>query len=181
MYILRADDLSIIGSRRYPSHIREGWGLTHDGTSLLFSDGSSHIHFIDIPTNYSASFDIQSQMKHEYLVRSRYITVRNIHDQKEVQYINELEYVHGYIYANIWYQDIIIKIDPTTGYIVNSYDMNHVYPKSKRSQNSDCLNGIAYNPSQNKFMVTGKKWPVAFIGIFSNLTDLELNSSSLDL
>ena len=181
MYILRADDLSIIGSRRYPSHIREGWGLTHDGSHLILSDGSPHIHFIDFPSNYSAIFDVQSQKKIEYLVRSRFIVVKNIHDNKEVQNINELEYVNGYIYANIWYQDFIIKIDPRTGYIVNTYDMNHVYPKSNRSPGSDCLNGIAYNPSENKFMVTGKKWPVAFLGVFSNVTDLELNSSSHDL
>lgn len=181
MYILKADDLSIIGSRRYPSHIREGWGLTHDGSHLIFSDGSSHIHFLEFPSNYSVPTDSKSQTTIEYLTKSRHIVVKTIQDNKEIQQINELEYVNGYIYANIWYQDIVIKIDPRTGYIVNSYDMTHVYPKPERSRDSDCLNGIAYNPSDNKFMVTGKKWPVAYIGVFSNVSDLVLNSSSHDL
>lgn len=178
MYILRADDLSIIGSRRYPSHIREGWGLTHDGSQLIFSDGTSQLHFLEFPTNYSDSAESQSQLKHEYLVKSRHVVVRTMHDNREIHQINELEFAHGYVYANIWYQDTVIKIDPRTGYVVNSYDMSHVYPRATRSRTSDCLNGIAYEPSENKFMVTGKKWPVAFLGVFSNLTDLELNSSS---
>ncbi len=95
--------------------------------------------------------------------------------------INELEYVDGYIYANIWldfddsnchvnflikiffsssrYQDEIIKIDPSDGSIVKRYDLTNLYPKDKRIQEADCLNGIAYNSTSREFILTGKKWP----------------------
>jgi len=78
----------------------------------------------------------------------------------EVRNINELEYVDGFIYANIWYRDKIIKIDPSNGHIVAEINLYDLYPV--RSQNADCLNGIAYDRKTDNFILTGKLWPKMF-------------------
>ena len=83
---------------------------------------------------------------------------------KEVNKINELEYVDGYIYANVWYKDILLKIDPNTGKIVKEWDIGtlakseHTYQRRTHNRNvADCLNGIAYNKTNGTFYLSGKK------------------------
>jgi glutamine cyclotransferase len=122
----------------------EGWGLTHDGTQLIMSDGSATLRFLD-PTTF--------QIK-------RRLTVRD--GRRRITNLNELEYVEGEIYANIWYDDRIVRISPQTGRVLGWLDMSRLYPRSQRPDRDAVLNGIAYDPEQRRLLVTGKNWPRLF-------------------
>ncbi|MDG1333848.1 MAG: glutaminyl-peptide cyclotransferase [Crocinitomicaceae bacterium] len=119
-------------------YVGEGWGLCNDGKSLIMSDGSERITFRD--TN---DFSVQ-----------REIEVYN--DEGPVSALNELEYINGLIYANVYTQNWIIVIDPKTGKVVQQISANKL--AEKYGENADVLNGIAYNPSTQKMIVTGKFW-----------------------
>jgi glutaminyl-peptide cyclotransferase len=122
----------------------EGWGMTHDGTSLIVSDGSPNLYFWDPET----------------LLETRRITV---HDGGgPVKNLNELEYIDGEIYANIWQQDKIARISPRTGKVLAWIDLAGILPASERSGGEDVLNGIAYDPDGKRLFVTGKLWPKLF-------------------
>jgi glutamine cyclotransferase len=125
-------------------HTGEGWGLTHDSKSLILSDGSATLHFLD-PTT---------------LREVRSITVKS--HGKPVKQLNELEYIHGQIYANIWYEDRIARIDPATGKVVSWLDLGGLLPASARSGSGAVLNGIAYDAEHDRLFVTGKLWPKIF-------------------
>ena len=120
----------------------QGWGLTHKDTTLMMSDGSNKIHFYN--TNYEKTGDLE--------VYDNNGPVRNI---------NELEYVNGFLYANIFETTKIIKIDPETGKVVGFMNMESMIPAGIDSR-KDVLNGIAYHPSEQAFYVTGKNWPLMF-------------------
>jgi glutaminyl-peptide cyclotransferase len=120
------------------TYTTEGWGLTFDGENLVMSDGSSNLYFLDPVT-----FQVIRQV--------------SVHDDKStVNMLNELEYVNGTIYANIWMQNKIAVIEPTTGEINAWIDLTGLYTSGDRNY---CLNGIAYNPEDNALIVTGKDWP----------------------
>jgi glutamine cyclotransferase len=121
----------------------EGWGLTNDGKSLIMSDGTSRITYID-PVNFK-------------IIKSIEVTDNN----GIINNVNELEYVDGVIYANIFGQYTIIKIDAVTGKVLAYTNMQGLL-SSINSSNIDVLNGIAYNHSENTFYVTGKLWPKMF-------------------
>ncbi|HEY7671955.1 MAG TPA: glutaminyl-peptide cyclotransferase [Gammaproteobacteria bacterium] len=121
----------------------EGWGLTTDGTHLILSDGTSALRFLD-PQNFS-------------VVRQVTVTDAEI----PVVRINELEYVEGEIWANIWYSDRIARIAPGSGEVVGWIDLSTLYPRAGRPDN-DVLNGIAYTPAEQRLFVTGKNWPQLF-------------------
>jgi len=125
---------------------KEGWGLTTDGTHLIVSDGSDRIQF----------YEVKSDLK--YLKKVKEIVVRDPSTQRSVDRINELQYVNDSIYANIWYKDVIIRINAKNGIIHDKYDLSSIYPRNKRSRTADCLNGIAYDPSDKTFLLTGKLW-----------------------
>jgi len=125
---------------------KEGWGLTTDGIHLIVSDGSDRIQFYDV------IYDSK------YLKKVREIVVRDPSTQRSVDRINELQYVNDSIYANIWYKDIIIRINAKNGIIIDKYDLSSIYPRNKRSRTADCLNGIAYDTSDKTFLLTGKLW-----------------------
>ncbi|MFO7286810.1 MAG: glutaminyl-peptide cyclotransferase [Gammaproteobacteria bacterium] len=118
----------------------EGWGLTHDGKHLIMSNGSERIVFLD-PSTYE-------------VVR----TIRVRSEGRPVVRLNELEYVDGEIWANIWYEDRIARIDPRDGEVVGWIDASRVYPRSERGR-EDVLNGIAYDPKSRRLIITGKNWP----------------------
>ncbi len=122
----------------------EGWGLTQDGRDLILSDGTDTLRFYD-PTTF-----------HE--VRS--IVVRD-HDSPVTE-INELEYIHGQIYANIWHSDRIVRISPATGRVLGWIDLSGLLPQSERSSPEAVLNGIAYDSVHDRLFVTGKLWPKLF-------------------
>lgn len=119
----------------------EGWGLTSDGTSLIMSNGSSALTFRDPKT-----FAVQ---------RTLVVT-----DQGQpVSKLNELEWVKGEIWANVWESDQVARIDPATGKLTGWLDLGGLLPKLDRTGNEDVLNGIAYDEKEDRLFVTGKLWP----------------------
>ena len=138
--ILNPDTLEILEELAYP---RQGWGLTTDGNSLIASDGSSKIFFLDENLN---------------LLRS--ITVKDA--ETEINRINELEYINGKIWANVWQTDYILIINPDTGNVEKTMDMAGLYPKEQRNAGADVLNGIAFDKSTGKVYITGKYWDKMF-------------------
>ncbi|MGA2219425.1 MAG: glutaminyl-peptide cyclotransferase [Terracidiphilus sp.] len=126
------------------SYAGEGWGLTQDGKSLILSDGTATLRFLD-----PATFHVQ-----------RRITVTD--HGKPIDQLNELEYVHGEIYANIWYKDRIARISPATGKILGFIDLTGLLPAGEHSSQEAVLNGIAYDSEHDRLFVTGKLWPKIF-------------------
>jgi glutamine cyclotransferase len=126
------------------SYTGEGWGLTTDGQSLIMSDGTSQIRFLDPVT-----FEVK-----------RTINVQD-HGQP-ISRLNELEYVKGEIFANIWTTDFVVRIDPATGNVLGAIDFRGLLTPEDRQANTDVLNGIAYDPAGDRLFVTGKFWPKLF-------------------
>lgn len=141
-FVFDIDTLDIQKEYEY-NHNREGWGLTTDGTYLITSDGSSKIYFMDEELN-----DIKS------------ITVKL--NGKEIYNINELEYIDGYIWANIWQTNYIVIIDSNTGNITNIFDFSNLLDDINSTEKTDVLNGIAYNKLTNKIYITGKNFESIF-------------------
>ena len=126
------------------SYYHEGWGLTNDGEYLIISDGTSVLHFLNPET----------------LKEVKQISV---HDGLFLVYeINELEYIEGYIYANIWQSDKIAIIEPGTGKVISWIDLYGILDNVLHNKNTDVLNGIAYDDKKNRLFVTGKLWPAVF-------------------
>ena len=122
----------------------EGWGLTSDGNSLILSDGSADLHFLDPAT------------MHE--LRRVTVTDRG----RPVQKLNELEYVKGEVYANVWYSDRIARIAPATGKVLGWIDLTGILPEKEKNSPGAVLNGIAYDAAHDRLFVTGKLWPKLF-------------------
>lgn len=119
---------------------REGWGLTTDGNNLVASDGSSTLYFMD------GEFNVQ-----------RKVTVRM--QGRPMRLLNELEYIDGKIWANVYTSDIILVINPADGNVEATIDCSGLLPKKLRKPDTDVLNGIAYNADDGKVYLTGKNWP----------------------
>ena len=122
----------------------EGWGLTEDGKSLILSDGSATLRFLD-PATFK---------------ELREITVKD--GGKPVDKLNELEYIHGQIYANIWYSDKIARISPATGKVLGWIDLTGLLSSDEHTNPDAVLNGIAYDAAHDRLFVTGKLWPKLF-------------------
>ena len=122
----------------------EGWGLTHDAKSLILSDGSATLRFFD-PATFR---------------ETRSITVKD--HGKPVDQLNELEFIHGQIYANVWHTDRIARISPATGKVIGWIDLSGLLPGSQRSSPEAVLNGIACDTVHDRLFVTGKLWPRLF-------------------
>jgi glutamine cyclotransferase len=125
----------------------EGWGMTTDGKHLIISTGSSNLYYVN-PDN----FKIEN-------------TVSVTNNYGPVGKVNELEYVNGYIYSNVWFENTILKIDPQSGKVVGQLDMGNLVQNSGitlNDPNEDVLNGIAYDSTKNALYVTGKRWPALF-------------------
>lgn len=124
----------------YPS--KEGWGLTTDGTNLIMSDGTNTLTYLN-PINLQV-------VKTIAVSENGYVT----------DYLNELEYINGYIYANIWTKDIIVKIDPENGKIIGKLDLTTIANELRHTHpNAMEMNGIAFDPTTNRIFITGKLWP----------------------
>ncbi len=129
----------------------EGWGITHDDNDLIISDGSSKLYFVQPD-------DAKKEMK-----TIKVITVAD--NQGELDSLNELEYIHGYVYANRWYNNNIIKIDTANGHatgIMNFTGLLKQYAPYLEVGENAVLNGIAYDSATNKLYITGKNWPKMF-------------------
>lgn len=123
----------------------EGWGLTHDATQLIMSDGTSTLRFLDPKT-----FRVIRRLK---------VVDAN---GRPVEKLNELEYVRGEIYANVWETDEIVRISPRTGKVLGRIDLSGIIDKRELRESGSVLNGIAYDSVGNRLFVTGKLWPKLF-------------------
>lgn len=137
-------DLDTFAPRDTLTYTGEGWGLTTDGTAIYLSDGTASLRVLDPRT-----FAVQ-----------RTIPVRD--GSAPVSQLNELEWVDGEIYANVWQSDQIARIDPKTGNVLGWIDLAGLLPTSARTGREDVLNGIAYDAAAKKLYVTGKWWPTLF-------------------
>lgn len=120
---------------------KEGWGLTTDGENLIMTDGSENLHFLDPETLEKVG------------------TIRVFNNGRPLMYLNEVEYVDGFVYANVYTTDWIVKIDVETGKVVSKLDLTDIKLEEDRI-GTDALemNGIAFNSATNQFYVTGKMW-----------------------
>lgn len=141
-YVLDPDTFEVKRAFKYGG---EGWGLTHDGTHLILSDGSAHLRFLDPQTAE---------------------VVRRVHvrdGDRSIERLNELEYVNGQILANIWYEDRIARIDPQTGQVRGWIDASPLRAQVTLTDPKEhVLNGIAYDPEKKALYLTGKFWPKLF-------------------
>jgi glutamine cyclotransferase len=122
----------------------KGWGITHDGKNLIMSDGTSSLYFSDPKT----------------FKETRRIKVYN--NKEPVKKLNELEYIKGEVYANIWKKDLIAKISPKTGEVTGWIDLKGLLPTQNFNKRDSVLNGIAYDKKNDRLFVTGKLWPKLF-------------------
>lgn len=121
------------------SYPREGWGLTTDGKSLIASDGTANLYFMD-----------------DSFKTVRKLTVKL--NGRPVRDLNELEYIDGKIWANVYLTDMIVIIDPADGNVTGIVDCSGLLPENLRTEDTDVLNGIARNPVDGKLYLTGKNW-----------------------
>jgi glutamine cyclotransferase len=149
-FVYDVNSFEPVGKIRYTG---EGWGLTNDGTNLIMSDGSHILKFVE-PANFRT-------------VRSVTVT----HDTKPLYQINELEFVKGEIWANVWHSEkpdilgkpnTIARIDPSTGKVVGWIDLNNISPEDVARDEENTLNGIAYDAATDRIFVTGKQWRKLF-------------------
>ena len=126
----------------FPYSNAEGWGLTTDGTNLIMSDGTHKLTFLN-PDNLQP------------------LKILNVTENgRLIEKLNELEFINGFIYANVWTTNNIVKIDPLNGNILGKLDLNALNMDAKyKNIGSEVLNGIAWDPSADKIYVTGKFWP----------------------
>lgn len=125
------------------SYLGEGWGITHDGVRFVMSDGTTKLRFLDN--------DTLGQIGQVYV---RY-------GEEPVKNINEMEYIDGMLYANIWQDDRISIIDPSSGYVTGWADLSGLLD-AEEARNADVLNGIAWDAEGKRLFVTGKRWPKLF-------------------
>ncbi len=136
-------DVATLNLKRSHTYRGEGWGLTYDGTSLVMSDGSDQLRFLD-PATFSERRRIR--------VTAGGLAVREV---------NELEMMKGEIWANVWQTDRVARIDPETGHVLGWIDLSGLLTPAE-SRTTDVLNGIAYDAQGDRIFVTGKLWPKLF-------------------
>jgi glutaminyl-peptide cyclotransferase len=139
-FIYDATSLSKIGQFNYQG---EGWGLTNDGQSLILSNGTNQIRFLD-PGTFK-------------VVR----TIAVVDANRPIENLNELEYLNGEIYANVWHRDVIAIIDPQTGRVNAWINLRGLKPAGATDEEA-VLNGVAYDAARQRLFVTGKLWPKLF-------------------
>ena len=139
-FLYDRESFELIDEFSYPT---EGWGLTYDGEALIMSDGSSTLYHRDPET-----FEEVAQ-----------VVVRD--GNAPVNFLNELEYIDGEVWANIWQTDEIVIIDPVSGQVAARVDFSGLLPPDVKAE-ADVLNGIAYDAENDRIFVTGKFWPTLF-------------------
>lgn len=140
-FVYDISTLKKVGELRNP---REGWGLTTDGKSLIMSDGTDKVYYLD-PITFMEQ-------------RSINVTLNG----KKVNYVNELEYIDGKIWANVYTTDSVVIIDPKSGVVEGVIDCRNLLPYAMRRPDTDVLNGIAWNEASKSIYLTGKNWPKMF-------------------
>ncbi|RYE09592.1 MAG: glutaminyl-peptide cyclotransferase [Sphingobacteriales bacterium] len=147
-YVYDKNTFKLLNTFSYTAGV-EGWGLAFDGKKIYNTDSSNSILLLD---------------KDDY----HQIGSINVYDnEKQIDKVNELEYIDGKLYANVYLSDDILVIDPKTGAVLQKADMSSLYPKDKRNAQADVLNGIAWDAKGKRLFVTGKKWDKLFQVKFS--------------
>ncbi|HEY3404364.1 MAG TPA: glutaminyl-peptide cyclotransferase [Ohtaekwangia sp.] len=142
-FIYDANTYKKLGEFTYST---QGWGMTHDHKNLIMSDGSEKLYFLDTVSLKP--------------VRTLTVTMEN----NPLKELNELEYIDGYIFANVWQTSWIVKIDPATGKVVGRMDLSQLANQIRSMYpQADVLNGIAYDANSKSLLVTGKMWPKAYL------------------
>jgi glutamine cyclotransferase len=137
-FVYDKNSFDLLQEFEYPT---EGWGITHDGSRLIMSVGNATLYFLDPET-----FQIIGQIE--------------VYDEEPVELLNELEYINGRVYANIWKKDQIAIINPETGKVTGWIDLSGINDSEKTAEN--VLNGIAYDQNGDRLFVTGKMWSHLF-------------------
>jgi glutamine cyclotransferase len=137
-------DLDSLAREGEFSYAGEGWGLTTDGHSLIMSDGTNQIRFLD-----PATFKVTR-------------TIGVFSQGRPLKMLNELEYIKGEIFANVWQTQLVVRIDPATGRLLGVIDFSGLLSPADRDERTDVLNGIAYDEANDRIFVTGKNWPKLF-------------------
>jgi glutamine cyclotransferase len=132
---------SPLGNFHYPG---EGWALTHDDKRIIMSDGTSSLRFVDPATLHELGR----------------VSVRD--GGRLIANVNELEFIDGEIWANVWQTQQIVRIDPRTGHVNSWVDLTGLLKPADRTPDADVLNGIAYDAQRKRIFVTGKRWPKLF-------------------
>jgi glutamine cyclotransferase len=150
-YVYDKNSLKLLST--FPNNVGvEGWGMCFDGKKLYMDDSTNRIWFLD-KDNY------------------RQIGYIDVYDDKgAINEVNELEYIDGKIFANVWKTNNIIVIDPKTGAVLEKIDLTNLYPEDTRAPNAEVMNGIAYDAQGKRTFVTGKKWPHLYQVEFRPLT-----------
>lgn len=149
-FVYGASTLEPISTFHYQT---QGWGLTTDGSALILSDGSNTLYWLD-----PGSMQVLRQVNVSY-------------QGQPVEYLNELEYINGTLFANIYLTDTIVAIDPKDGRVISLIDLTGLRPEQNLTMQGEVLNGIAYDDQNDKLYVTGKNWP--------NLYEIRLVPQSL--
>ncbi len=140
-FVYDRDSFELLNTWPYET---EGWGITHNGRCLIMSDGSSLLYFRD-PETFAE------------------VGRLNVQDQNgPVRLLNELEFINGEVWANVWQSNRIVRIDPASGQVVGSIDLTGLLDPATVTQRVDVLNGIAYDEGNGRLFVTGKFWPTLF-------------------
>ncbi|MBN1993825.1 MAG: glutaminyl-peptide cyclotransferase [Anaerolineae bacterium] len=140
-FVYDQEDFTLLKTFFYPT---EGWGITHDGQRLMMSDGTATLYFWD-PTTLAEIGRVEVYDGHGPVVR-----------------LNELEYINGEVYANVWQINRIARINPETGRVLGWIQLDGLLTAADLSQPVDVLNGIAYDAENDRLFVTGKLWPKLF-------------------
>ncbi len=140
-FVYDKDTFDVVQEFRYEV---EGWGLAYDGKQLILSDGSNYLTFFD-PQNFKS-------------VRRLPVTMNG----RPVQNLNELEFIEGEIWSNIWHEDLIVRIDPESGRVTSYLDLKGILSADQRRDPEAVLNGIAYDPQTKRIFISGKLWPKIF-------------------
>lgn len=140
-FIYERETFELLQEFTYPT---EGWGLTHDGQNLMMSDGSAYLYYLD-PVRLAEVGRVEVRDGNLPIVR-----------------LNELEYIEGQVYANIWQTNWLVIIDPASGRVTGRILLDGLLAPEDMIQPVDVLNGIAYDPAYDRLFVTGKLWPKLF-------------------
>jgi glutaminyl-peptide cyclotransferase len=140
-YVYEASTLALVDSFAYEG---EGWGLATDGTSLIMSDGTANLRYLD-PETFETTKEVTVEDNGSALTS-----------------LNELEWVNGALYANIYQSDRMVRIDPNTGAVQAWFNLRGLLPDEARTRSTDVLNGIAFHEGTGNLLVTGKFWPALF-------------------
>jgi glutaminyl-peptide cyclotransferase len=160
-FIYDAKTFKKLGEFTFPSE--EGWGMTTDGNSLIMSDGSSNIYYLDPTKTQPVSVSIKyadSNAEQKTLNTFRMVKILGVSDNNGPNgNINELELINGFLYANQWETNYILKIDTASGKVVGKLDLETLHDDAKNKFSGlQEMNGIAFDPATNKIFVTGKLW-----------------------